>query len=209
MARSPCQDRQCPAGEVANNRLCAGSGAFWYRRQRTSRSLRVRWFVEGVNPMSIAVQIARQFREAYLEGSWTAVSLRDVLADVDWRQATAQVGSLHTIAELVYHVDYFVAAVLEVLQGRPLDAHDKYSFDVAPINSQEDWDQLLAKVWADAGQFVELVERLPDNRLTEDMADPKYGSWYRNLCGIIEHTYYHLGQMVIIKKTLAMGDEAA
>ena len=122
---------------------------------------------------------------------------------VTWQQATTRVGSFHTIAELVFHVDYFVAAVLEVLQGRPLNAHDKYSFDVPPIESPEDWENLLAKVWEDAGQFADLVERLPDERLGQDMADPKYGSWYRNLCGIVEHTYYHLGQIVIIKKTLA------
>jgi len=40
---------------------------------------------------------------------------------------------------LVYHINYYVAAVLPVLQGGPLDASDKYSFDLPPIQSKEDW----------------------------------------------------------------------
>ena len=43
----------------------------------------------------------------------------------------------HTIAALVYHMDYFIAATLKVMQDGPLDAKDKFSFDHPPIMSQE------------------------------------------------------------------------
>jgi len=41
-------------------------------------------------------------------------------------------------------------AVSKVLQGGPLDASDKYSFDYPPIGSEEDWQNLLDKIWRDA-----------------------------------------------------------
>ena len=43
---------------------------------------------------------------------------------------------------------------------------------------------------------------MPEERFFEDMADPKYGSWYRNIHGIIEHAHYHLGQIVLLKKLI-------
>ena len=31
----------------------------------------------------------------------------------------------------------------------------------------------------------------------------KYGTYYRNFHGLIEHAHYHLGQIVLIKKLVA------
>lgn len=50
------------------------------------------------------------------------------------------------------------------------------------------------------------LETLDEAKLFEDFADPKYGNYYRNLHGIIEHTHYHLGQIVLIKKLLKDGE---
>lgn len=60
----------------------------------------------------------------------------------------------------------------------------------------------MNKTFADAENFAGLVEQLPESALWESMSDEKYGNYYRNLHGIIEHTHYHLGQIVLIKKIL-------
>jgi hypothetical protein len=143
----------------------------------------------------------------YFGGNWTCSNLKDNLADVTWQQATTQVYSFNTIATLVYHMNYYVSAVLKVLQGEPLDAHDKYSFDNPPILSQEDWEKLLDKTWTDAENFASLIEQLPESKLWEDFSDNKYGNYYRNIHGIIEHTHYHLGQIVLVKKILLQADK--
>ncbi len=152
--------------------------------------------------MQLSSQIARHIREVHFGGNWTDVNLKALLADVDWQQATTSVRSCNTIAALVFHVNYFMRAALKVLRGGPLDAHDKFSFDLPPIDSQTDWETFLQKVWSDADEFARLVEALPDDRLWHDFADGKYGSLYRNLTGIIEHTHYHLGQIALLKKLL-------
>lgn len=159
--------------------------------------------------MNLTVQIARHFRELHFGGNWTSSSLKDNLAGVTWQQATTKVDSFHTIAALVYHINYYVSAVSKVLQGASLDAHDKYSFDLPPIRSQEDWEKLLDKTWSDADNLASLIEQLPESELWENMADEKYGNYYRNLHGIIEHGHYHLGQIVLIKKMLLHADENA
>ncbi|MBL7737944.1 MAG: DUF1572 domain-containing protein [Chitinophagaceae bacterium] len=152
--------------------------------------------------MNLSEQIAQHFRAVYMGGNWTSSNLKDQLDGVDWQQATTRVHSLNTIALLMYHMGYYVSAVLNVLQGRPLDASDKYSFDLPPIQSPGDWEQLKEKTFADAEQFALLVEQLPETKLWEDFSDKKYGNYYRNICGIIEHNHYHLGQIVLIKKIL-------
>ena len=157
--------------------------------------------------MNLTAQIAKHFRDLHFGGNWTSVNLKQTLADVSWQQATKKVYSLNTIAILVFHINYYVSAVLRVLQGGPLDAHDKYSFDLPPIQNQEDWEKLLNKMWTEAEKFAMLVEKLPESKLGETFSDEKYGNYYRNLHGIIEHTHYHLGQIVLIKKILLQSNE--
>ncbi|MBA3648303.1 MAG: DinB family protein [Chitinophagales bacterium] len=157
--------------------------------------------------MNLTSQIARQFREAYFGKNWTWSHVKEHLADVTWQQATTKVYSFNTIAALVYHMNYYVSALLKVLQGNPLEASDKYSFNHQIVGSGEDWEKLLARTWADAENFAGLVEQLPENKLWENVADEKYGNYYQNIHGIIEHTHYHLGQIVLIKKILLQADK--
>jgi len=152
--------------------------------------------------MSTTKQIAKHARDVHFGGNWTCVNLKDTLADISWEQAIVKVQQLNSMATLLYHINYYVSTIIKVLQGGPLDAHDKYSFDCPPIQSQEDWDLLRNKAWADAAVLANLVEALPDEKLSEDFTDKKYGSYFRNLQGMIEHSHYHLGQIAVIKKML-------
>lgn len=146
--------------------------------------------------------IAKHLREVYFGGNWTASNLKDQLADVTWQQAVTQVATCNTIATLVYHMTYYVREVTKVLQGGPLEAKDKFSFEHPPIASQADWDHFLEQIWKEAEKFADLIEQLPENKVWEDFSDKKYGIYYRNLHGIIEHLHYHLGQVVVLKKIL-------
>ena len=91
--------------------------------------------------MNLTAQIAKHLRDVHFGGNWTASNLKDHLAGISWQQATKQVYSLNTIAALVYHINYYVSAILGGLKEQPLSAKVKYSFDHPPILSQEDWDQ--------------------------------------------------------------------
>lgn len=157
--------------------------------------------------MNLTAQIAKHFRDVHFGGNWTSVNLKETLADVTWQQATTKVDSFNTIATLVFHMNYYVSAVLKVIQGEPLNAHDKFSFDLPPILSKEAWENLLNRTWTDAENFAGLIEQLPESKLAEPFSDGKYGNYYRNIHGIIEHVHYHLGQIVLIKKMLLQAKE--
>lgn len=150
--------------------------------------------------MSIAAQIAKHLRDVHFGGNWTTTNLKEVVKNITWQQAITRVHSFNTIAILVYHTGYFVEAQLRVLRGEPLNAKDSLSFSHPPIQSEADWQSLLNKTWSNAEQLAVLVEAMPDNQLNEPFENEKYGNYYRNLQGQIEHMHYHLGQIVIIKK---------
>lgn len=152
--------------------------------------------------MNITKQIAKHFREVHFGGNWTVSCFKDQLADVNWQEATRKVNGLNTVAVLVFHTGYFVDALLDVLEGKPLTSNDKFSFDHPPIQSEEDWEKMKKRFFNQAEKAATLIEQLPDSKLAEDFADKKYGNYYRNLHGIIEHSHYHLGQIALIRKLI-------
>jgi uncharacterized damage-inducible protein DinB len=163
--------------------------SFWKIKQR-------------IKQMKLTEQIANQFREVYLNGDWISTNLKTQLTDVDLKMATTKVGDLNTIAALTFHLNYYVEGVLNVLEGGTLDIRDKYSYDVPPIESEEDWNALKQKSFKDAERFAVLIEQMPEDKLREEFVEEKYGNYHRNLIGMNEHCYYHLGQVVIIKKMI-------
>ncbi|RTQ53462.1 DinB family protein [Hymenobacter gummosus] len=151
--------------------------------------------------MNLPTELARHQRAVYFGGNWTSVNLQATLADVSWREATTLRPGFNTIAALLYHVDYHTGAVLGGLRGGPLTAKDAYTFNLPPVQSAGDWDALRQQAGRQAESLAALIEQLPESRLDEDLTDPKHGSYYRNLQGLVEHAH-HLGQMVLLKKLL-------
>lgn len=158
--------------------------------------------------MNLTTQIAKHFRDVYFGDNWTDVNLKDTIADVTWQEATTQVHGLNTIVRLVSHMNYYVNRQIKVLEGEPLEGSDKLSFDHPPILSQKDWESFLDKIWAEAETFAKLIEQMPESQLWADFWNNKYGNYYRNIHGVIEHNHYHLGQIVLIKKILRQTDHA-
>lgn len=152
--------------------------------------------------MNPAPLIARALREVYNGKNWTWVDLRAALQDVDWQLATTKAGELNTIALLVYHMDYYVRIQIKVLQGGSLEGSDKDSFHMPPVQSEQDWEALRNQAFDHAEALAQLIEQLPAEKLMETFVEEKYGNYYRNLQGNVEHLHYHLGQILILKKLI-------
>ncbi|HEY1192627.1 DUF1572 domain-containing protein [Flavobacterium sp.] len=153
--------------------------------------------------MKSTSEIANRFREVILNGTWIAnTNFKDQLENLDWKMAVSPVQNLNTIAALAQHIHYYIDGINTVFKGGNLDIKDKFSFDFPPVQSQEEWNIFLNKFWNAAEEFASLVEQIPDEKLDESFVDIKYGSYKRNIEAMIEHSYYHLGQIVLIKKLL-------
>lgn len=147
--------------------------------------------------------LASRLREVFLNGTWIAnTNYRDQLQNIDWQQATQKIENLNTIALLTYHVNYYLQGLLKAFETGKLEMSDQYSFDLPPIQSASDWNHLVTNFLRHAELFADKIENMDDEVFDQVFIDPRYGTYLRNIEGVIEHSYYHLGQMAMIKKLL-------
>lgn len=148
-------------------------------------------------------ELAGRFREVFLDGTWVAnTNYKKVLEAISYKKATTKVNSLNTIAVLTFHINYYVAGVLNVFEGGKLEIRDKYSFDAPKITSESEWISLKNTLFTNAEKFANYIESLSETELENVFVDEKYGTYYRNIEGMIEHSYYHLGQISLINKLI-------
>jgi len=153
--------------------------------------------------MTRNLAIANRLREVLLNGKWIAnTNFKEQIISVSWEQAIQKVGNLNTIALLTFHINYYLVGLSNVFNGGKLEIKDKYSFDLPEIKSERDWNKLVNDFLSNSEMFAKQVEQMDENMLDQPFADEKYGSYLRNIEGVIEHSYYHLGQVSLIRKMI-------
>lgn len=153
--------------------------------------------------MESAQQIAKRFREVLLNGTWVAnTNYKDQLSDLSWEIATSELQATNSIAVLAQHIHYYIQGLNTVFKGGNLEIKDKFSFDFPPITSQVEWETFLFQFWNDSEEFARLLEQMSDETLNQVFVEEKYGTYQRNIDAMIEHSYYHLGQIVLLKKMI-------
>jgi len=153
--------------------------------------------------MTRNITIATRVREVLLNGHWIAnTNYKEQILSIDWQQAIQKVDSLNTIAALTYHINYYLAGLLNAFENGKLEISDKFSFDISQINSEADWNKLVTDFLDNSEKFANKVEKMNDGIFDQPFIDEKYGNYLRNIEGVIEHSYYHLGQISLIKKMI-------
>ena len=146
---------------------------------------------------------ANRLREVLLNGTFIAnTNFKDQITKVSWQDSIKKFYNLNTIAVLTFHINYYLAGLIGAFRTGKLEIRDIYSFDMLPIKSEADWMNLVETFLTNAEEFCLEIESLPSERLDEIFIDPKYGSFLRNIEAMIEHSYYHLGQIVLIRKLI-------
>ncbi|MEL6588740.1 MAG: DUF1572 domain-containing protein [Bacteroidota bacterium] len=156
--------------------------------------------------MLTAQKLAKRFQSLYFGHNWTSTNVQSQLEQTNLELATKKLGEHNSLAALLFHITYYIEAQLKVLEGGPLDAHDRFSYDVPDFANEAEWETFKAQSLQLAERYIKAVEGLSEEAILQHMADPKYGSWQQNIQGIIEHSYYHFGQMVVLRKLLSAKD---
>ena len=153
--------------------------------------------------MNNQLKLANRFREVILNGTWIAnTNFKNELSKINWKIVIKKSEKLNSIAALAQHIHYYIKGIKNVFLGGRLEISDKYSFDFPEIQSEEEWLNFLAEFWKDSEELALLIETMEETKLNAYFVEEKYGSYYRNIDAMIEHSYYHLGQIVLINKIL-------
>jgi len=154
--------------------------------------------------MARNILLSKRIREVLSNGKWIAnTNFKDQILSLSWKQAIQKVDDLNSIAMLTFHVNYYMAEILNVLNGGELEIKDKYSFELPEIKSEKDWEIMVSEFMKNAEEFADKIEQLDESILDKPFDEEKYGSYLRNIEGFIEHSYYHLGQISLLKKMVS------
>ncbi len=89
--------------------------------------------------MTRNLTIASRLREVLLNGHWIAnTNYKEQILSLNWQHAIQKIDPLNTIAALTYHINYYLAGLLNAFENGKLEIRDKYSFDLPQISSEAD-----------------------------------------------------------------------
>lgn len=149
---------------------------------------------------SVGHFLAQHIQEAFVTQNWCGPGILPLVQNLTWQQATQVPIGNHSVATLTFHVQYYLQAICQVLQHQPVTVTDTKSFDLPAITSETDWQQLLAQTNQQVQATCDALQNAPNTVWETWFIAEKYGTVQHNIMGIINHVYYHLGQIALIKK---------
>lgn len=145
--------------------------------------------------------LSGRLKEVLLNGTWIAgTNLQEQLKSTTWEKANYKIGQHNSIAELTFHINYYVEGILNVFNGGDLEIRDRYSFDMKSIESDSDWQNLISLFVTNARSLVQKISSTAEDQWKKNFVKEEYGSYERNIEGLIEHSYYHFGQISLLRK---------
>ncbi|RXG15328.1 hypothetical protein DSM03_102442 [Leeuwenhoekiella aestuarii] len=151
--------------------------------------------------MSKSRELSNRLQEVIIDGTWIAnTNFKNQLETLSFKVVTQKIKNYNTVADLAQHIHYYINGIKQVFNGGKLTIQDRYSFDFPPIKTQKDWDFFLNRFWKDTSELCELITQLSDEKLNAVFVKQEYGTYARNIEALIEHSYYHLGQITLLLK---------
>jgi uncharacterized damage-inducible protein DinB len=142
--------------------------------------------------------IAGQLRRAYRGPAWHGPPLKAILLDVGEQNAqrTPSNGA-HSIHEIALHVTAWMRIARERLSATQIRAVSDEEDWPEP---QESWTATLQALDREERELEEAIRRFPPARLHEKAPAAEPQTFYVLLHGIVQHTLYHAGQIILLNK---------
>jgi uncharacterized damage-inducible protein DinB len=149
--------------------------------------------------MTESKRIAGLFQDLYSGQPWIDMTVMGTLAGISAQEAARRVRpEWHTIQELVHHLACWRENVLQRIQGKLIKtpAHNYFKID-----SKESWLQLRQRLADTQSAWVAFLQKMPVRSM--GLVYPNNGlDYYAHIHGILQHDAYHLGQIVLLAKSI-------
>ena len=151
-------------------------------------------------------RIADQLASTINGEAWYGDSLHKILANVTATQASAHpVPDLHSIWQLVHHMNAWVNFALRAMQGVPIPAWSSMPehVDWPPVSdmSDEAWKRATESFFSSYLLLQEAITKFDDDRLDAIVPGRNY-DFYRLFHSMIQHAVYHSAQIALLKKAI-------
>jgi len=147
-------------------------------------------------------RIADQLKRAFYGDAWHGPSVREALEGVTAEIAFARpLPNAHTIWELVHHIAAWADIVRRRIERENVKVTGELDFPPVTDPSETGWQQSLKRLETAESELRKTALQIPESRLEEPAVEG--GSLvYVQLHGVVQHSLYHAGQIVLLKKAL-------
>ena len=152
---------------------------------------------------SESLRIADQLRRAFSGKPWHGDPLFHFLTRLTEEQAQARPLPVHSIWELVVHIELWVRIALEATDGIPMPKlyGTEKDWSVADGGNATKWAAVTERLYQSAEGLARAIEGFSDARLKEIVPGREYDFYYL-FHGIVQHSLYHAGQIALLKKAI-------
>ena len=143
-------------------------------------------------------RIADQLHSLYYGPSWLGPSVAAVVGGIDDQQASKHpISSAHSVLELTMHITAWLRIARERLSAVDRrDASDEENWPAATVA----WEKAKQDLKQEVDELERAILSFSEDRLNEMAPAGEPQSYYSLLHGVIQHTAYHAGQMVVLGK---------
>jgi hypothetical protein len=150
--------------------------------------------------MTETERIADQLRRAFHGEAWSGPSVKEVLNGVTAEMAARRpLQDVHSIWELVHHITAWVEIVEKRVQAQTVTVTDEVNFPPVIDRTENAWAASLRRMEEAEAALRKTVLELPQSRLDEP-GIPGGDSVYILLHGAVQHSLYHAGQIILLKR---------
>ena len=142
---------------------------------------------------ALTERIIQQLNNFYNGNSWVTDNFQKKILSLPGDVAMKKVpGNTHSIAALVCHINAWRNFVLQKLTGS--DDYDIEDNSLADWPVPVEWDAVCKEFEACHFDLIKAIKTFPAEKLNDTVSKRSYSFIYL-LNGIVEHDYYHYGQI--------------
>ena len=145
-------------------------------------------------------RIADQLKRAFYGKAWSGPSVKEALAGVTAEMAARKpIPEVHSIWELVHHITAWAEIVRKRVEGKKVKVTKGINFPPVLDTSEAAWNKSLSGMKQAEAELRKTILKIPESRLEEPAADGR-ASVYILLQGVAQHSLYHAGQIILLKR---------
>jgi len=148
---------------------------------------------KNIEIKSVIERVKAQLDEFYKGNNWVTDNFNTKVLSLKEDEALMKMhGFSHSIAGLVWHIIAWRNFVVQKLTGN--EGYDIDDKSTENWNEQQDWEMVCKQFKVCHQNILDAIDNFPIDRWNEKVAGRNYSFIYL-ICGIIQHDYYHYGQI--------------
>jgi uncharacterized damage-inducible protein DinB len=152
--------------------------------------------------MTETQKIEDQLKRAFHGEAWSGPSVKEVLDGVSAEMAAQRtLPEAHSIWELALHITAWLDIVRKRAEGETVVVTSEMNFPHVQDKTEGAWQETLKKLEAAQAALRRCILSMPETRL-DDVISPTGDSLYVLLHGAVQHSLYHAGQIMLMKRFL-------